>query len=122
MRISDWSSDVCSSDLAFPDTQRVREENEIESGLFSGLGEIDEMRGVGRSVECDARMMPRGDVMTCRLQKQAQVHRTFVIGLHSAFLRQRLERRRVAPGIHFKRAIRRWRSIAGAGPNRRGAE
>src|SRR3546814_8743190 len=41
--------------LAFPDTQRVREENEIESGIFSGLGEIDEMRGVGRSVECDAR-------------------------------------------------------------------
>src|SRR3546814_9160544 len=55
------------------------------------------MRGVGRSVECDARMMPRGDVMTCRLQKQAQVHRPFVIGLHSAFLRQSIEGRTMAP-------------------------
>src|SRR3546814_1931897 len=105
MRISDWSSDVCSSDLAFPDTQRVREENEIESGLFSGLGEIDEMRGVGRSVECDARMMPRGDVMTCRLQKQAQVHRPFVIGLHSAFLRQSIEGRTMAPAMPFRSEI-----------------
>src|SRR3546814_6864606 len=45
MRISDWSSDVCSSDLLFGDLQRLR----VAGGLHAVLAVHDQGRGAAQA-------------------------------------------------------------------------
>src|SRR3546814_10510206 len=50
MRISDWSSDVCSSDLGLPenDPRRVRDQD-ANSGATSGPRAVGNRRKIGRA-------------------------------------------------------------------------
>src|SRR3546814_15934988 len=50
MRISDWSSDVCSSDLLFfdrLDDRQIAVDQEIEDGVEHIIGAVGEERGSG---------------------------------------------------------------------------
>src|SRR3546814_7723993 len=47
MRISDWSSDVCSSDLAFADANGLLTEAMQFPAVLTTSGEIDDENGVG---------------------------------------------------------------------------
>src|SRR3546814_13989763 len=48
MRISDWSSDVCSSDLAARNMQGLRSVGEIEDRAYAKLGEGVSPNGASR--------------------------------------------------------------------------
>src|SRR3546814_5633407 len=43
MRISDWSADVCSSDLSAPDTRRVTDFRIVFGGLFALFAVLDDV-------------------------------------------------------------------------------
>src|SRR3546814_18856994 len=47
MRISDWSSDVCSSDLAYVSTEAI---GDAEGGLIGGLMYVGAVAGAGAIV------------------------------------------------------------------------
>src|SRR3546814_1364041 len=69
MRISDWSSDVCSSDLALSFVQRpedLAEARRLMGGTGARLAKIEKPAAVQRLQEilevCDAVMVARGDL------------------------------------------------------------
>src|SRR3546814_13089119 len=77
MRISDWSSDVCSSDLAFVDMQAVGDENEIEFPFFGDLRLLHVKIDVGAAVDYRLGVPPTVPAAPHAMQDKAQLQTVF---------------------------------------------
>src|SRR3546814_11426933 len=72
MRISDWSSDVCSSDLARPQCQRREGE---QPGAGADIGDGARTRPAGRQ-PVEHRQTPRGRVVSAGAERLACIDRS----------------------------------------------
>src|SRR3546814_2974835 len=76
MRISDWSSDVCSSDLIFSRDLLAGRTSTALRGLYSTDDALDLLlRGSGLFAE----RSPRGTILIRRPDTKTRLHRTSVI-------------------------------------------